>query len=69
MMDRRWAVNIPWGMVGIVAGIVLIGLSAVYSATYTQRGPSPLFYKQMVWMGMALFGLLLLIVSLFLRKK
>jgi rod shape determining protein RodA len=62
MMDRRWAVNIPWGMVGIVAGIVLIGLSAVYSATYTQRGPSPLFYKQMVWIGMGFIAMLLMLI-------
>lgn len=62
MMDRRWAVNIPWGMVGIVAGIALIGLSAVYSATYTQRGPSPLFYKQMVWMGMGFIAMLLMLI-------
>ncbi|MEK6699017.1 MAG: rod shape-determining protein RodA [Nitrospirota bacterium] len=62
MMDRRWAVNIPWSMVGIVAGIALIGLSAVYSATYTQRGPSPLFYKQMVWIGMGFIAMLLMLI-------
>jgi rod shape determining protein RodA len=49
-------------VVGIVAGIVLIGLSAVYSATYTQRGPSPLFYKQMVWMGMGFIAMLLMLI-------
>jgi rod shape determining protein RodA len=61
-MDRRWATNIPWGMVGIVAGIVLIGLSAVYSATYTQRGPSPLFYKQLVWISMGFITMLLMLI-------
>lgn len=51
MPDRRWFTNIPWGMVGLAIGIALIGLSAVYSATYTPRGPSSLFYKQFVWIG------------------
>jgi rod shape determining protein RodA len=37
--------------VGITAFIALIGLSAVYSATYTQTGPSPLFYKQLLWIA------------------
>jgi len=36
-------------MVALIIGIALIGLSAVYSATYTPSGPSSLFTKQVIW--------------------
>jgi rod shape determining protein RodA len=49
MLERRLFSNVPWGMVGLVIGISLIGLSAVYSATYTPHGPSSLFTKQVIW--------------------
>ncbi len=49
MLRRRLITNMPWGMVALIMGIALIGLSAVYSATYTQHGPSSLFTKQVVW--------------------
>jgi rod shape determining protein RodA len=38
-------------MVGLVLTIAAFGLAAVYSATYTVHGPSPLFYKQAVWIS------------------
>jgi rod shape determining protein RodA len=62
MLDRRSLTNLPWGMVGLIALIALIGLSAVYSATYTAKGPSTLFYKQMVWIaaGMCIMFLMML---------
>jgi rod shape determining protein RodA len=41
-------------MVGLVLVIALVGLTAVYSATYTSRGPSPLYYKQLVWVGIGI---------------
>ena len=49
-------------MIVLVFGIALIGLSAVYSATYTAKGPSPLYYKQLVWIGL---GTLVMIIALF----
>jgi len=49
MLERRLLSNVPWGMVALIIGIVLIGLSAVYSATYTAQGPSSLFTKQVLW--------------------
>ena len=49
MLKRRLITNMPWGMVALIIGIALIGLSAVYSATYTQHGPSSLFTKQVIW--------------------
>ncbi len=49
MQDRRWITNIPWSTIGLTVVIALVGLTAVYSATYTPKGPSPLFYKQLVW--------------------
>jgi len=51
MPGQRWSTNIPWGMISLVLGIALIGLSAVYSATYTAKGPSPLYYKQLIWIS------------------
>ena len=49
MLERRLLSNVPWGMVALIIGIALIGLSAVYSATYTPSGPSSLFTKQVIW--------------------
>ena len=54
MQDKKLFSNLPWGMVGLVLGIALIGLAAVYSATYTSRGPSTLFYKQIIWICVGL---------------
>ncbi len=54
MLDRRQFANLPWGFVGLIMAIALIGLVTVYSATYTPKGPSPLFYKQLVWMALGL---------------
>lgn len=49
MLERRLLSNVPWGMVALIIGIALVGLSAVYSATYTAHGPSSLFTKQIIW--------------------
>jgi rod shape determining protein RodA len=49
MLERRLLSNLPWGVVALILGIALIGLSAVYSATYTTHGPSSLFMKQVIW--------------------
>ena len=54
MFERRLLSNLPWGMVALVAGIALFGLSAVYSATYTAAGPSSLFTKQIIWISLGL---------------
>lgn len=62
MQNQRWLGNIPWGMVGLIAGIAMIGLSSVYSASYTSSGPSSIFYKQLIWIGIGfvvMFGALL----------
>jgi rod shape determining protein RodA len=52
MLDRRQFTNLPWSMIGLIFLISLIGLTTVYSATYTVNGPSSLFYKQLVWVGL-----------------
>jgi rod shape determining protein RodA len=49
MLERRLLSNVPWGMVALIIGIALMGLTAVYSATYTATGPSSLFTKQIIW--------------------
>jgi len=61
MMNQRWFANLPWGMAALIFAIALIGLSAVYSATYTAKGPSPLYYKQLVWIGL---GTLVMIIAI-----
>ncbi|HTG00186.1 MAG TPA: rod shape-determining protein RodA [Nitrospirota bacterium] len=48
MLDSKRFTNLPWGMIGLIFAIACIGLASVYSATYTSRGPSFLFYKQLV---------------------
>ena len=54
MQDRKWFNNLPWGMVALVFTIALIGITSVYSATYTAKGPSSLYYKQLIWIAMGL---------------
>ena len=54
MQDRRQLSNLPWGMVGLIFVIALIGIATVYSATYTQKGPSSLYFKQLVWVALGL---------------
>jgi rod shape determining protein RodA len=61
MLSRKWFANLPWGMIGLICAIACIGLAAVYSATYTSRGPSTLFYKQVVWISI---GMIVLFLSL-----
>lgn len=60
MIERRLT-NIPWGMIAIVMLIAVFGLSGVYSATYTQEGPSHIFYKQIVWM---ILGIIVMFIAL-----
>lgn len=62
MLGRRSFTNLPWGLVGLIALIALIGLSALYSATYTAKGPSMLFYKQMIWIATGLFLMFLMML-------
>jgi len=49
-------------MVGLVLLIALMGLAAVYSATYTAKGPSSLFYKQLVWVSLGFVIMLLALI-------
>jgi rod shape determining protein RodA len=49
-------------MVGLVLLIALIGLTAVYSATYTAKGPSVLFTKQLIWVSIGLFVMFLALI-------
>lgn len=61
MLDRRQFANLPWGLVALIFTIAIFGVTTVYSATYTSKGPSPLFYKQLVWVGI---GVLVMIFSI-----
>jgi rod shape determining protein RodA len=62
MLSRKWFTNLPWGMLALIFTIMLIGLAAVYSATYTSRGPSSLFYKQLVWVSLGLFVMFFMMI-------
>jgi len=62
MLDQRRFANLPWGMVALIFVIALIGLATVYSATYTPKGPSSLYYRQMVWLAIGVMVMLLAIV-------
>jgi rod shape determining protein RodA len=48
-------------MVALIIGIALMGLTAVYSATYTGSGHSSLFTKQVVWVCL---GILVMFAAL-----
>lgn len=54
MQEQKRLTNIPWGMIGLIAVISLIGLLGVYSATYSVRGVSAIFYKQLLWIGIGM---------------
>jgi rod shape determining protein RodA len=62
MLSQRRFDNLPWGMVFLVFTISLIGIAAVYSATYTSRGPSSLFTKQLVWVSIGLIVMSLALI-------
>jgi rod shape determining protein RodA len=62
MLDQRRFANLPWGMIGLIFAIALIGLSAVYSATYTAKGPSSLYYKQLIWVSMGVIIMFLALI-------
>jgi rod shape determining protein RodA len=62
MLSQRRFDNLPWGMVFLVLTIALIGIAAVYSATYTSRGPSSLFTKQLVWVSIGLIVMILALI-------
>jgi rod shape determining protein RodA len=49
-------------MIFLVFTISLIGIAAVYSATYTSRGPSSLFTKQLVWVSIGLIVMFLALI-------
>jgi rod shape determining protein RodA len=62
MFSEKWFAKLPWGMVGIILAIAAIGLASVYSATYTSKGPSPLFYKQLIWVSVGLVVMFLAVL-------
>jgi rod shape determining protein RodA len=62
MLSQRRFDNLPWGMVFLVLTIALIGIAAVYSATYTSRGPSSLFTKQIIWVSIGLTVMFLTLI-------
>jgi rod shape determining protein RodA len=62
MLTRKWFDSLPWGMVSVVFAIALIGLAAVYSATYTAKGPSALYYKQIVWVSAGVLVMFLALI-------
>jgi len=62
MLDQRRFANLPWGMIGLTFAIALIGLSAVYSATYTANGPSSLYYKQLLWVSIGVIIMFLALI-------
>jgi rod shape determining protein RodA len=61
MLDQRRFANLPWGMIALIFAIALIGLATVYSATYTSKGPSSLYYRQLVWLA---FGVMVMLLAL-----
>jgi rod shape determining protein RodA len=62
MFSKQWFTKLPWGMICLVFGIALMGLTAVYSATYTSHGPSSLFYKQMIWISIGIVIMFLALI-------
>jgi len=51
MLSQRRFDNLPWSTIVLVFAIACIGLAAVFSATYTAKGPSSLFFRQLIWIS------------------
>jgi len=51
MLSQRRFDNLPWSTIALVFAIASIGLTAVFSATYTSKGFSPLFTRQLLWIS------------------
>ena len=51
MLSQRRFDNLPWSTIVLVFSIACIGLAAVFSATYTAKGPSSLFFRQLIWIS------------------
>ncbi len=62
MLSQKRLDNLPWGMMFLVFTIAFIGLAAVYSATYTSRGPSSLFTKQIAWISIGVIVMFLALI-------
>jgi rod shape determining protein RodA len=62
MQNRKLFNNFPWEMASLIFVVALIGLAAVYSATYTSRGPSTLFTKQLIWISAGTLVMLLVLI-------
>lgn len=55
MIDRRLFTHFEWRILGVVLLLSSIGLLNLYSFTYNGEGVgSPLFLKQIVWLGIGL---------------
>jgi penicillin-binding protein 2 len=52
MLERRSLANLPWGMVGLIALIALIGLPPSTARPMRQKAP-PRCSKQMIWIAAA----------------
>ena len=55
MAIRLRSPNLDWPSVWAALGLVLIGLSTVYSATTVPGAHEGLWLRQLLWFGVALF--------------
>jgi rod shape determining protein RodA len=62
MVNKRLAQHLDWGLLLLVAAIVSMGVTTVYSATYAQHQASPLVWRQALWAGA---GTVLMLALLF----
>ncbi len=56
MFDRRLVQNFDWLLLGLILTVVAIGIVNLYSAGYnrTPEGASPVYIKQLYWLGVGL---------------
>lgn len=59
MIDRRLLRDFDWVMLGLTVALAAAGAVAVYSATHSAEGGSPLFFDHLRRLGMGLAALLL----------
>jgi len=63
MIDKRTMARLDWGMLTALAALVAVGLTAVFSATYTMdRGRHVLFMHQVYWLVLGLAAMVTMVI-------
>lgn len=68
VIDRRLAYHFDWTLFGLVAGLIVVGMLSIFSASYTgpHRPFHPLLIRQLSWIAA---GLILMVAAVLLDYR